>query len=206
MLERFRGAWAAMLTPVAKLLLRIGVSPDVVTLAGTAGVVLASLIFLPAGWLWQGALVITFFVISDSIDGQMAKLSGRESRYGAFLDSSLDRVADGSVFAGVALYLAQTGDSVLWSGVTLWALIAGQVTSYVKARAESLGFQAGGGLAARADRMLLILLGVLLTGFSVPYALEIAVSLLALASTITVAQRMIKVRRQATAEDHGKPA
>lgn len=206
MLERFRGAWAAMLTPVARILLRIGVSPDVVTLAGTAGVVLAALICLPAGWLWQGALIVTFFVISDSIDGQMAKLSDRESRWGAFLDSSLDRVGDGAVFAGVALHLAISGDVILWSGVALWALVAGQLTSYVKARAESLGYQAGGGLAARADRMLLILLGVLLAGFGVPYAIEVAVCILAVASTITVVQRMIKVRRQADGEDHVKPA
>ena len=206
MLERFRGAWAAMLTPVARLLLRIGVSPDVVTLVGTAGVVLAALICLPAGWLWQGALLITFFVISDSIDGQMAKLSDRESRWGAFLDSSLDRVGDGAVLAGVALHLAISGEMIMWSGVAMWALVAGQLTSYVKARAESLGYLAGGGLAARADRMLLILLGVLLAGFGVPFAIEAAVAILAIASTFTVVQRMIKVRRQAADEDHVNPA
>ncbi|GAA2104292.1 CDP-alcohol phosphatidyltransferase family protein [Microlunatus panaciterrae] len=206
MLERFRGAWAAMLTPVAKLLLRLGISPDLVTLGGTAGVVLAAAICLPQGWLWQGALIITLFVISDSIDGQMAKLSGRQSRWGAFLDSSLDRLGDGAVFAGVALWFAGPGDSVLWAGVALWALVWGQVTPYVKARAESLGYTANGGLAARADRILIILLGLLLGGLGVPYAIEVAVTLLAVASTVTVLQRMLKVRRQATGKDHVEPA
>ncbi len=80
--------------------------------------------------------------------------------------------------------------------MTLWALVTGQLTSYVRAKAESLGFTTKGGLAARADRMLVILLGAFLAGFGVPFALEIAVTLLALGSSITVVQRIVQVRRQ----------
>ncbi|MCW2801926.1 MAG: phosphatidylinositol synthase [Propionibacteriaceae bacterium] len=201
MLERFRVRWAKILTPIARFLLRHGVSPDLVTVIGTAGVVVGALLCFPLGWLWQGVLVVTLFVFSDMIDGQMAKMSGRASLWGAFLDSSLDRFGDAAVFGGLLLWFAGPRDSVLWAGVTLAALVVGQLTSYVKARAESLGFTCRGGLAARADRLLLILVGAMLAGLGVPYVLEIAVSALALGGVITVGQRIAQVYRQSKAED-----
>lgn len=201
MLERFRARWAKILSPLAQFLLRHGVSPDLVTVIGTAGVVVGALVCFPRGWLWQGVVIVTVFVFSDMLDGQMAKISGRASPWGAFLDSSLDRFGDGAVFGGLVLWFAGPQDSVLWAGVTLAALVVGQLTSYVKARAESLGFTCRGGLAARADRLLLILLGTLLAGLGVPYILEIAVSALAVAGVITVGQRIGQVYRQAKAED-----
>lgn len=201
MLERFRARWAKILSPLAQFLLRHGVSPDLVTVIGTAGVVVGALVCFPRGWLWQGVVIVTVFVFSDMLDGQMAKISGRASPWGAFLDSSLDRFGDGAVFGGLVLWFAGPQDSVLWAGVTLAALVVGQLTSYVKARAESLGFTCRGGLAARADRLLLILLGTLLGGLGVPYILEIAVSALAVAGVITVGQRIGQVYRQAKAED-----
>jgi CDP-diacylglycerol--glycerol-3-phosphate 3-phosphatidyltransferase len=201
MLERFRVRWAKILTPIARFLLRHGVSPDLVTVIGTAGVVVGALLCFPLGWLWQGVLVVTLFVFSDMIDGQMAKMSGRASLWGAFLDSSLDRFGDAAVFGGLLLWFAGPRDSVLWAGVTLTALVVGQLTSYVKARAESLGFTCRGGLAARADRLLVILVGAMLAGLGVPYVLEIAVSALALGGAITVGQRIAQVYRQSKAED-----
>lgn len=200
MLERFRSAWASILGPIARALIRLGVSPDVVTLVGTLGVMFGALICFPQGWLWQGVVVITIFVFSDMVDGQMAKLGGTASSWGAFLDSSLDRLGDAAVFGGILLFFVMQ-DSVISASVALAALVFGQVTSYVKARAESLGFTAGGGLAARADRLVVILLGALLAGFGVPYVLEGATTLLALASLITVFQRVAQVKRQATAKD-----
>jgi len=199
MLERFRGIAAAVIGPLVRLLLRLGVSPDVVTIAGTAGVVVASLICFPQGWLWQGALVVTLFVLSDLLDGQMAKVSGRASAWGAFLDSTSDRLGDAAVFGGVLLFFTYQEDSTLWAAVALAGLVFGQWTSYVKARAESLGFTCSGGLAARADRLVIILAGTLVAGFGVPYVLEAAVSVLALTSMITVFQRIAQVRRQAEA-------
>jgi CDP-diacylglycerol--glycerol-3-phosphate 3-phosphatidyltransferase len=201
MLERFRGAWAKILTPIALALIKRGVSPDVVTLVGTLGVMAGALICFPQGWLWQGVVVITIFVFSDMVDGQMAKLGGTASSWGAFLDSSLDRLGDAAVFGGVLLFFVGSHDSLLWASVALAALVFGQVTSYVKARAESLGFTSGGGLAARADRLVLILVGALLSGLGVPYVLEGATALLALASLITVFQRISQVKRQATVTD-----
>jgi CDP-diacylglycerol--glycerol-3-phosphate 3-phosphatidyltransferase len=194
-LDHFRNLWAAVMTPPAKLLWRLHVPPDAVTWLGTALVVAASLLTIPRGLLWQGGLLVLVLVLSDGLDGQLARISGQSSTYGAFLDSSLDRVADGALFGAIILYFAGPGHSELWAGVALWALMAGQVTSYVKARGESLGLDANGGLAARADRIVVAFLGLVLAGIGVPYALHVAVLLLALLGTWTVGQRMLRAWR-----------
>jgi phosphatidylinositol phosphate synthase len=200
MLERFRGTWARIMSHPARLLNSLGVSPDVVTIIGTLGVLVGALVCFPRGWLWQGVLVVTAFVFADMLDGQMAKSSGKASNWGAFLDSSLDRLGDAAVFGGILLYFTGPRDSLLWASFALAALALGQVTSYVKARAESLGFRCSGGLAARADRLLLILVGTLLAGLGVPYVLEAVLVVLSLFGGITVAQRVMQVRRQARAQ------
>ncbi|MFT4167479.1 MAG: CDP-alcohol phosphatidyltransferase family protein [Microlunatus sp.] len=199
MLERFRAGAARLLTPIALFLNRHGVSPDAVTAIGTFVVMVAALVCYPQGWLWQGTVVITVFVLADMIDGLMAKLSGTASKWGAFLDSSLDRLGDGAVFGGLLLYFAYDQQQPVWAGMSLAALIFGQLTSYVRARAESLGFQANGGLAARADRLLIVLAGALLAGLGIPYVLEAAMLFLAVAGLITVVQRSRSVYRQAKA-------
>ena len=201
MLERFRALSHAVLGPIARLLIKLGVSPDLVTITGTLGVVFGALICFPQGWLWQGVVVVTIFVISDMIDGMMAKITGTSSNWGAFLDSTSDRLGDAAVFGGILLYFVYREDSTLWAGIALAGLVFGQWTSYVKARAESLGFECRGGLAARADRLVIILLGALLGGLGVPYVLQIAVASLALTSMITVFQRIAQVRRQARSAD-----
>ncbi|HEY9290998.1 MAG TPA: CDP-alcohol phosphatidyltransferase family protein [Microlunatus sp.] len=214
MLERFRAAWTKVIAPIAAFFVRHNVSPDVITVVGTLGVVAGAVVCYPQGWLWQGTVIIFLFVFADMVDGQMARSTGRSSKWGAFLDSSLDRLGDGAVFGGITLYFVHGaavygrdvafGLDTIWASVTLWALVMGQLTSYVKARAESLGFQAGGGLAARADRLLIILMGAWLAGLGVPYVLELAVTALAVMSTLTVFQRILKVRNQAKEQDpHG---
>jgi CDP-diacylglycerol--glycerol-3-phosphate 3-phosphatidyltransferase len=162
--------------------------------------VVSALVCFPQGWLWQGVVAVTFFVISDMVDGLMAKITGRTSNWGAFLDSSSDRLGDAAVFGGILLYFVYRQDSTLWAGIALAGLVFGQWTSYVKARAESLGFHCHGGLAARADRLVIILAGTLLAGLGVPYILEVAVAALAVTSMITVLQRIAQVRRQAKAD------
>lgn len=204
MLERFRKGWAAAMYFPAKLLLALKVHPDLVTWAGTLITVALAFIFFPKGWLWQGTLLITVFIFSDGIDGQMARMMDRKSDWGAFLDSSLDRFGDGALFGGLALYYAGPGDSVLWSGVCIAALVLGQVTSYVKARGESLGMTVKGGLAARADRILVLFLGSLLTGLAIDqhlpsvmrWALPVALCWLVFAGIVTVGQRIAQVKRQ----------
>ena len=125
--------------------------------------------------------------------------------WGAFLDSALDRLGDAAVFGGILLYFTYREDSTLWAAIALAGLVFGQWTSYVKARAESLGFTCSGGLAARADRLVIILAGALLAGLGVPYVLEVAVAVLAVTSMITVVQRIVQVRRQAKAADVAPP-
>ena len=198
MLDRFRQFWTDLFAPVAHGLLRLGVSPDAVTLVGTLGVCVGALTFFPRGQLIVGALVVTAFVFSDLIDGYMARTSGRSSRWGAFLDSTLDRLGDGAIFGGLVLWFAGRGDDMLLAAVTLYVLVMGSVTSYARARAESLGFQAKGGLAERADRLVAVLVAAGLSDvFEVPLLLTVVLWWLAFASTVTVVQRVLLVRRQA---------
>jgi CDP-diacylglycerol---glycerol-3-phosphate 3-phosphatidyltransferase len=205
MLERFRQFWTSVLSPIANLLLRIGISPDAVTLVGTLGVCIGALAFFPRGKIWLGVVVVTAFVFSDLIDGYMARTSGRSSVWGAFWDSTLDRVGDAAIFGGFLLYYAGVGDSDVMMAVCLYVLVMGSVTSYARARAESLGMQAKGGIAERADRLVAVLVTAFFADvFNLMILLEIVLWLLAVASTVTVVQRMILVRRQALAvsDDH----
>lgn len=207
MLERFKEFWAGtVLHPFVRLFIRMGISPDAVTLVGTLGVSAGALIFFPQGELLIGVLFITAFVFSDLIDGRMAREMGRVSKFGAFWDSTLDRIGDGAIFGGLALYYAGTGadqgDSYLYLCVTLWCLVMGSVTSYARARAESLGMDARGGVAERADRLVSILVMTGLSAiFDLPILMEVTLWALAVASTYTVIFRVLKVRRQALAAE-----
>ncbi|HET9128457.1 MAG TPA: CDP-alcohol phosphatidyltransferase family protein [Propionibacteriaceae bacterium] len=202
MLERFRVGWAKAMTPPARLFIALHLTPDMITWAGTFFTVAAALVCFPQGWLWQGVLIITAFIFSDGIDGQMARMLGRKSTWGAFLDSSLDRIGDGAVFGGIVLYYAGPGHSQLWAGIALGALVMGQVTSYVKARGEALGVQVRGGLAARADRLVLLLVAAFFTGvFNLAWLLPLALSWGFFASTVTVGQRMVQVAHAGPGRD-----
>jgi phosphatidylinositol phosphate synthase len=207
MLDRFRAFWTRVFTPVVDLLLRLGVSPDAVTLVGTIGVVAGAVVFFPQGQLFVGVLVITAFVFSDLVDGAMARKSGRTSVFGAFLDSTLDRIGDAAVFAGLAMYYVGPGDDRRWAGLALYCLVMGSVTSYARARAESLGMQAKVGVAERADRLVAVLVAAgladLLRILGVPeqvmWLVPVTLAVLAVASTVTVVQRILVVRAQANA-------
>ncbi len=209
MLERFRGTWTAIIAPLAKLFLRLGISPDAVTVVGTLGVCAGALVFFPQGRLLAGVLFITAFVFSDLIDGHMARLSGRTTRFGAFLDSTLDRVADGAIFAGLALYfsspygddLIELGEPKLYEVLCLVALVMGAVTSYIRAKAESLGMTAQVGIAERATRLVFTLVATGVAAlFNLPYLLEAVLWFMAVTTTITVGQRIWEVRKQCIAE------
>jgi len=200
MFEHLRAFFTNLITPVARLLLRLNVSPDAVTVVGTLGVVLAAVWFFPQGELLLGVLVITAFVFSDLLDGTMARISGRTSTWGAFLDSTLDRMGDSAIFGGLVLYYAWVVESQVLAALTLYCLVTGWLTSYARARAESLGYEAKGGIAARADRLVAVLAAAGLSDiFDVPVLLEVVLWLLAIASTATVVQRILTVRRQARA-------
>ena len=206
MLDRFKSFWqGVMLAPFVNLFIRLGISPDAVTLVGTLGVSAGALVFFPQGELLIGVLVITAFVFSDLIDGAMARVTGTSSKFGAFFDSTLDRVGDGAIFGGLVLYFAGPGDSYLYLCLTLYCLVMGAVTSYARARAESLGMQAKGGIAERADRLVAILVMTGLSGlFDLPILMYVTIWALSIANTITVVQRILMVRKQAMA--HTDPA
>ncbi|NNG40789.1 CDP-alcohol phosphatidyltransferase family protein [Flexivirga sp. ID2601S] len=202
MLNRYaRAAMAKIMTPVARLFLRLGISPDVVTIVGTLGVCAGALAFYPRGEFFWGTVVITCFIFSDTLDGNMARMSGRSSVWGAYLDSTLDRVADAAIFGALVLWYAGDGQNLTMAGLALACLILGMVVSYSKARAEGLGMTANVGIAERSERLVAVLVTTGLVGIPwlhLPTAvLGVVLALLAIFSFITVLQRMLTVRRQA---------
>ena len=201
MLNRYaRAFFTKVFTPVAKLFLSLGISPDIVTIVGTLGVSFGALAFYPRHEFLIGTLVITAFVFSDTIDGVMARMSGRSGRWGAYLDSTLDRLGDAAIFGGLVLWYAGGGDDVLMAGLALACLILGSVVSYSKARAEGLGMTANVGIAERADRLVAVLLTTGLVGLGLPEViLGVVRGLLARGRRITIIQRMWAVRVQALA-------
>ncbi len=187
----------SVFTPVARVLLRLNVSPDAVTLIGTLGTSAAALYFFPRGDFFVGTLVICIFVFSDSLDGTMARLAGRPSTWGAFLDSTLDRVADAAIFCGIALWFAGDGNDPAMAAVTLAALVGGLLVSYARARADGLGADASNGIAERTERLVLALAAAGLSGLlDLPWILDVGLWAVAVLSWVTVVQRIWAVRRQ----------
>lgn len=196
-MRRLRRVVARVVDPVADALLRAGVSPDVVTVIGTLGVVVTALTLFPLGHLLVGTLVITVFVLADLLDGTMARRSGRTSSWGAFLDSTLDRFGDAAIFTGLVLYLAGRGEDPVGAVLALACLVLGSIVPYARARAEGLGMRADVGIAERADRLVVVLTTTALVGLGLPSAvLTVVLGVLALASLVTVVQRVAHVRRQ----------
>jgi phosphatidylglycerophosphate synthase len=183
--------------PVARRLVAMGVTPDALTIVGTIGVSGGALGFYPRGKFFLGTLVITAFVFSDLMDGAVARARGSSGPWGAFLDSTLDRIGDGAVFGALALWYAGRGDNLVLCAVAIYDLVAGAVTSYAKARAESLGMTCNVGIAERSERLIAILVLTGLSGlFHLSVLRDIGLWGLAVATTITVAQRIVEVRRQ----------
>ncbi|GAS98503.1 phosphatidylinositol synthase pgsA1 [Mycolicibacterium canariasense] len=197
-----RAAYVKLSGPVARAALRAGFTPDSITVLGTAASVLGALTLFPIGQLWYGALVVWFFVLADMLDGAMARERGGGSRFGAVLDATCDRIADGAVFCGLAWWAAFGMHNAQLVVAILICLVTSQVISYIKARAEASGLRGDGGIIERPERLIITLTGAGLSGlFGVPLILEIAMWLLALASVVTVAQRLHAVRTSPGAMD-----
>lgn len=194
-----RPAVATVTVPLGRTLLRAGVSPDAVTVAGTVVSVLAAVLLLGTGRFLLGGIVVTLSVLTDALDGAMARERGGSTTWGAFLDSTMDRFADGAVFAAFAYWFATRGDSDVLCAVSLVCLVLGATTSYVKARAQSVGLTCDVGIVERTERLVLGLLGAILTGLGIGPALGVLLWLLAVLSAVTVGQRFAEVRRQAVA-------
>src|SRR6266851_1325978 len=186
MLNLLRPALNRVLTPVVEALARTPVTPNAITVTGAVGMAAGALWLFPTGHLFAGTVVCTIFVLSDMLDGALARVKGTTGAWGAFLDSTLDRIGDAAVFGGLTIWLARGGHQ---------ALLAGVLVSYARARAEGLAVRADVGVAERSERLVIVLVSAGLTGLGVPFVLAIGLWALAVLSTVTFGQRVIAVRR-----------
>jgi CDP-diacylglycerol--glycerol-3-phosphate 3-phosphatidyltransferase len=192
-----RASVSRVIDPVGAWLVRIGLGPNAMTVIGTAGAVLGSLWFFPRGELLAGTFVVWGFAMLDLVDGAMARAKGNGTPFGAVLDAACDRIADGALFASITWWCFVVANNHSTAAAALICLVSAQVISYIKARAEASGLSAEGGLIERAERLIIALVGTGLTGFGLPYAIDVALWLLAVASVVTVLQRFLEVWRTA---------
>ena len=196
-----RASVSKVTAPLGTALVKTGLTPDSVTVIGTVATVAGAVTLFPSGHLFWGAMFIWLFVMFDMLDGAMARARGGGTRYGAVLDATCDRVADGAIFAGLAWWAVYHENSKPLLIATLLCLVTSQVISYAKARAEASGLSADGGLIERPDRLIIVLVGAGVTGLGVPWAIHVAMWLLSVGSVITVFQRVLAVRRSPGARD-----
>ena len=204
MLNFLRPFFARLFGPLIQALARTPVTPNMITVAGTVGVCAAALSMFPIGETFPGAATATVFVFTDMLDGQLARIKGSSGKYGAFLDSTMDRFADASVFGGITIWFMRSDH--LLAVVSLFCLACGLCVSYVKARAEGLGLNADVGLIERPERLLIGLTGIGLSGLGVPYVMAIGMWTVAAGSAYTLYQRMRAVYLDAKAKAAQSPA
>jgi CDP-diacylglycerol--glycerol-3-phosphate 3-phosphatidyltransferase len=197
-----RDSVSRVANPIGSWLYRRGVTADLVTVFGTTASVAAALLLFPRGQLFWGTVVVTVFVLFDTLDGAVARAAGGGSTVGGVLDSVCDRIADGVLFAALVWWCFGVGANRPLAVAALACLVSGQVISYVKARAEAAGLTAEGGIIERPERLIITLLGTGLHGLGVPRALDVALWLLAVLSVITVGQRIAAVYRSARQHSH----
>ncbi|MBO3725347.1 CDP-alcohol phosphatidyltransferase family protein [Actinomyces bowdenii] len=196
-----RGLTTTALTPLALALARTGVTPNALTVCGTvlsAGVAVA---FLPRGSFVAGPLLLAVVLAADSFDGVLARATGTSSQFGAFLDSTMDRLADGAVFASLAAWAALRLEPgalrTTTVAVSLAVIVLAAAVPYARARAEAVGATASMGIAERTDRLLVAMGACLAVGLGAPpWVLTLGLGWVALASLITVIQRVSAVARQ----------
>jgi CDP-diacylglycerol---glycerol-3-phosphate 3-phosphatidyltransferase len=201
MLKVLRPGLGRLLAPAGKALARTPVTPNMVTVIGAIGMTAGALALFPTGHLFAGTMVCTGFVLADMLDGVLARIQGSTGTFGAFLDSTLDRVGDAAVFGGIAIWLATGGHDRLLSAVALFCLVAGLLVSYTRARAEGLGIKCDVGIAERTERLLIGLVAIGLSGLGVPYVLSIGLWIVAVLSAITFGQRVYAVRKATMSSD-----
>jgi CDP-diacylglycerol--glycerol-3-phosphate 3-phosphatidyltransferase len=196
MIQRyFKAPVTALIAPICRALLRIGISANAVTVTGAVGVTFSSIYFFARGEFFLGTLLVSLFALSDLLDGTMARISKSDgTRWGALLDSTLDRISDAAIAIGIWIYLFNEGSDL--HIVAIAALFLGGLIPYIRAKAESLGIVCSVGFAERPERLIILLVGTGLYGLGWDFVLGLSLWLLVLISSITVIQRM-KVVRQA---------
>lgn len=203
-----RETFAKATAPLGRALVGTGLTPDAVTLIGTVASITAAVTLFPTGHLFWGTILIWLFVMFDMLDGAMARARGGGTKYGAVLDATCDRVADGAIFGGLAWWAVYHEHNRWLFAATLVVLVTSQVISYAKARAEASGLSADGGLIERPDRLVIVLAGAGLTGIGghwgiewLTWAVHVAMWALAVLSIITVFQRVLAVRNSPGARE-----
>jgi CDP-diacylglycerol--glycerol-3-phosphate 3-phosphatidyltransferase len=182
-----------IIEPVARFALKIGITPNLVTIFGATGVLLSAAFFYPREEFFVGTLLISFFALSDLFDGTMARLSNKgASAWGGFLDSTIDRITDSSIIIAVLISLIQSNDKLSYLG--LITLVTGLLIPYIRAKAESFGIDCAIGIAERTERLVIILTAIGLEGLHLPYALAAGLWVLSILGIITVIQRIRVVR------------
>jgi len=190
----FKPAVTRVIEPIARGAVRLGITPDMVTLIGTIGSIVSSMYFIPRGELFIASLVISFFLLSDLFDGAIARLSARgATQWGGFLDSTCDRVSDSALLGSLAIYCILEDDPLY--PLILTSIVLGFLVSYIRAKSESYGVPCTVGVAERTERLLLVIFAIGFEGLGIPFALSIGVWALVVLSAITVLQRVIVVRK-----------
>src|ERR1017187_1803924 len=203
MLKVLRPGLAQLLTPVGKALARTPLTPNMLTVIGAVGVTAGALTLFPTGHLFVGTVVCTGFVLADMLDGALARVQGSSGPFGAFLDSTLDRVGDAAIFGGISIWLVTGGHQRVLAAGALFCLVVGGLVSYAKARAQSLGLRCDVGIAERTERLIIGLIAIGLSGLGVPYVLSAGLWILAVLSAFTFGQRVYAVRKAAFAQVTG---
>jgi CDP-diacylglycerol--glycerol-3-phosphate 3-phosphatidyltransferase len=193
MLQRsLRDPVAKIISPIVRLLVKMGVSANTISTIGGLGSIASALYFFPKGDFFIGVIFVTLFVLSDLFDGAVARASNKgESKWGALLDSTLDRFSDAAIFIGALLFYIESSDPLVV--VLLVAVSASFMVSYIKARAESLSIACNGGVAERSERLIIVLVAYGFHGLGVDYVMAIGLWTVALLSLFTVYQRMMIV-------------
>jgi CDP-diacylglycerol--glycerol-3-phosphate 3-phosphatidyltransferase len=181
------------INPIARGALRVGLTPNSVTSTGAIGLVVSALYFYPRQEFFWGTIVISLFALSDLFDGAMARISQKgASKWGGFLDSTIDRVTDSAIMVGLILALVNSDDPL--APIALVALVSGGLVPYIRAKAEAHGIECSGGIAERTERLILVLTAIGLDGLGVPYALTIGIWALLILTIVTVVQRTLIVK------------
>lgn len=203
MLNFLRPFFARLFNPLVQALARTPVTPNMITVAGTVCMSAAALSMFPIGELFPGAFTATIFTFTDMLDGQLARIKGSSGKYGAFLDSTMDRLGDAAIFGGITIWFMRSDH--LLGVVSLFCLAGGMSVSYVKARAEGLGLNADVGVIERPERLIIGLTSIGLSGLGIPYVLPIGMWALAAGTAFTLYQRMRCVYLDAQAKAAQSP-
>ena len=191
---RLKPAVTRVISPVASLALRMGITPNAVTWTGAIAVVASAMYFYPKGQFFIGTVVICIMALSDLFDGTMARISQKgSSKWGGFLDSTIDRITDSAILIGVSIYLINNDDPL--AIVVMVTLVTGMLVPYIRAKAESFAIQCSGGIAERTERLIISLAAIGFDGLGIPYVLSFGMWLLAILGAYTVVQRMLIVKR-----------